>query len=82
MLILFYNLLVVETFQQLVGLNFTAKKLTKYDKITLCEQEFKVKWQHVFPEQRDGVAKPKIMGFDIEVNSTNPSAMPKAEKNG
>lgn len=63
-------------------IKFHGKEVTKYDKITLCDQEFKVKWQHVFPEQRDGVAKPKIMGFDIEVNSTNPSAMPKAEKMG
>ena len=63
-------------------IKFHGKEVPKYDKITLCDQEFKVKWQHVFPEERDGVAKPKIMGFDIEVNSTNPSAMPKAEKMG
>jgi DNA polymerase elongation subunit (family B) len=52
------------------------------EKITLCDEEYKVKWKHLFPHENDTLPKPKIMGFDIEVNSTNPSAMPKAEKPG
>jgi DNA polymerase elongation subunit (family B) len=36
----------------------------------------------VTPNKIPTVASPLIMGFDIEVNSMNPSAMPKAEKPG
>lgn len=63
-------------------IQFHGKEVHSSEKITLCDHEYKVKWKHVSPHQRDGVAKPKIMGFDIEVNSTNPTAMPKADKVG
>ena len=63
-------------------IEFHGKEVQSSEKLTLCDHEYKVKWKHVSPHQRDGVAKPKIMGFDIEVNSTNPSAMPKADKVG
>ena len=63
-------------------IEFHGKEVQTSEKLTLCDHEYKVKWKHVSPHQRDGVAKPKIMGFDIEVNSTNPSAMPKADKVG
>jgi DNA polymerase elongation subunit (family B) len=61
---------------------FHGNEVHSTEKLTLCDHEYMVKWKHVSPYQRDGVAKPKIMGFDIEVNSTNPSAMPKADKIG
>jgi DNA polymerase elongation subunit (family B) len=61
---------------------FHGNEVHSSEKLTLCDHEYMVKWKHVTPYQRDGVAKPKIMGFDIEVNSTNPSAMPKADKIG
>ena len=61
-------------------LKFAGKLVHKDDQITLCDQEYTVQWKHLTPEQRDDVPKPKIMGFDIEVNSSNPSAMPKATK--
>ena len=63
-------------------IEFHGKEVQSSEKLTLCDHEYKVRWKHVSPHQRDGVAKPKIMGFDIEVNSTNPSAMPKADKAG
>ena len=63
-------------------IQFHGKEVHSSGKITLCDHEYKVKWKHVSPYQRDGVAKPKIMGFDIEVNSTNPTAMPKSDKVG
>lgn len=63
-------------------IKFHGKEVHSTEKLTLCDHEYMVKWKHVSPYQRDGVAKPKIMGFDIEVNSTNPSAMPKADKIG
>ena len=51
-------------------------------KLTLCDKEYKVKWKNISPITSDIIAKPKILGFDIEVNSTNPSAMPNAKKPG
>jgi len=61
---------------------FHGKKQEEDDKLTLCDHEYKVKWKHLSPVEKYTVPRPKIMGFDIEVNSTNPSAMPKAEKPG
>jgi DNA polymerase elongation subunit (family B) len=52
------------------------------DKLTLCDHEFKVKWKNISPFKSDLVPRPKIMGFDIEVNSSNPSAMPNPHKPG
>ena len=62
-------------------IKYHGKEVTE-DKLTLCDYEYKVKWKHLFPHESDIVPRPKIMGWDIEVNSTNPSAMPKAEKPG
>ena len=61
---------------------FAGKEVKKDDKITYCEKEYIVSWENVKKVNNDMVGKPKIMGFDIEVNSTNPSAMPKAEIQG
>lgn len=63
-------------------ITFSGKKVSDEEKITLCHSEFFVKYKNLSRLERDTVALPKIMGFDIEVNSTNPSAMPKAEKLG
>lgn len=62
--------------------NFSGKRVPKDEQKTLCDHEFKVRWKHFQPNTTNTVAAPLIMGFDIEVNSTNPSAMPKAEKPG
>ena len=64
-------------------IKFHGKAVEELEKLTICDEEYKVKWKNVSPvENCEHVARPKIMGFDIEVNSTNPSAMPKAEKVG
>jgi DNA polymerase elongation subunit (family B) len=60
--------------------DFSGKRIEKDDQISRCDHEFKVKWKNVKPNETMAVASPLIMGFDIEVNSSNPSAMPKAEK--
>ena len=60
--------------------DFSGKRIEKDDQISRCDHEFKVKWKNVKPNETPAVASPLIMGFDIEVNSSNPSAMPKAEK--
>jgi len=62
--------------------DFSGKRVHKDEQKTLCDHEFKVRWKNFQPNMTNTVAAPLIMGFDIEVNSTNPSAMPKAEKPG
>lgn len=62
--------------------DFVGKRVCKDEQKTLCDHEFTVNWKKIQPNKKNTVAAPLIMGFDIEVNSTNPSAMPKAEKPG
>ena len=58
---------------------FQGRALRSDDMDTLCDYEYEVKYKHLQPVlDRDSVPQPKIMGFDIEVNSSNPSAMPQA----
>ena len=61
---------------------FSGNIVPEEEKLTLCDEEYTVKWKTLAPVDRNDVPRPKVMGFDIEVNSTNPSAMPKAEKPG
>ena len=61
-------------------ISFAGNLVSEVDKITLCDLEYKVNWKNMKKCDRATVGLPKIMGFDIEVNSSNPSAMPKAEK--
>jgi DNA polymerase elongation subunit (family B) len=65
-------------------INFVGKKIKQDDKLTTCDHEYIVPWKNLTKniENNDIVARPLIMGFDIEVNSTNPSAMPNAGKTG
>ena len=63
-------------------IEFHGKRQEDEEKLTLCDHEFKVKWKNISPFKSDLVPRPKIMGFDIEVNSSNPSAMPNANKPG
>jgi DNA polymerase elongation subunit (family B) len=62
---------------------FTGKEITEDDKLTLCDKEYIVKWKNLKKDESLVVPpNPLIMSFDIEVNSTNPSAMPNADKPG
>jgi DNA polymerase elongation subunit (family B) len=61
-------------------IKFSGKKIDFDNQITLCDYEYTVLWKNVSPEKRDNVPLPKVMGFDIEVNSSNPSAFPNALK--
>ena len=64
-------------------IEFVGEEMTGGEKVTLCHKEYKVKWKNLKKyEENNSVGNPKIMGFDIEVNSTNVNAMPKAEKPG
>ena len=51
------------------------------DRITSCDFEYIVRWKSCSPNNSiETVPQPLILSFDIEVNSSNPSAMPKAHK--
>jgi DNA polymerase elongation subunit (family B) len=63
-------------------IKFTGTKVLGDDKLTLCEYEYKVKWKNVSPMESNIIPLPKILAFDLEVNSTNPRAMPQAHKTG
>ena len=64
-------------------IDFVGKKVEDENKITMCHNEYIVKWKNVKPNTTLSiVAKPLILSFDIEAYSTNPSAMPKANKPG
>lgn len=74
---------------------FKGQEVDDDAKVTYCEKEYIVSWKAMtsfkpemnlkFPCKRAQtgiVADPLIMAFDLEVNSTNPSAMPDAKKPG
>ena len=61
---------------------FIGEEVPEENKVTLCDKEYNVKWKGLFRLDKNTVAHPLIMGFDIEVNSTNPTAMPKAKNPG
>lgn len=61
---------------------FSGKEVPDINKLTTCDHEFKVKWKSLSPHECNTIPMPKIMGFDIEVNSTNPTTMCKAERPG
>ena len=64
-------------------IKFRGKLIDEYDKITRCDYEYIVQWKNVYPDNSlNEIAIPYIMSFDIEVNSTNPTAMPNAKKPG
>jgi len=62
---------------------FKGKEIVGYDKETYCKYEHIVKWRNIARVKTEmKMPLPLIMGFDIEVNSTNPNAMPSAKKPG
>lgn len=63
-------------------INFHGKEVSSDEKITLCDNEYKVKWKHLNHHESNVLPKPKILGFDIEVNSHNPSKFPDAKEPG
>jgi DNA polymerase elongation subunit (family B) len=62
---------------------FKGKETVGYDKETYCKHEYVVKWRNIARVKSEmKMPLPLIMGFDIEVNSTNPNVMPSAKKPG
>ena len=50
------------------------------NKITSCTHEYVIRWKHLKPSLCDKIVYPLVMGFDIEVNSSVITAMPKSER--
>ena len=63
-------------------IKYKGKRVQKENKTTLCDLEYNVKYKNIRKQENVSIPSPKIMGFDIEVNSSNPSAMPDSKKPG
>ena len=61
-------------------IKFMGYKVRKEEHVTLCDYEYTVSYKNLARSKKQGVANPLIMGFDIEVNSGNPLAMPDSKK--
>lgn len=60
-------------------IEFTGIKVTnEYEKITFCTHEFNVKWKTLTEVKDDSIARPLLMGYDLEAYSSVTSSMPKA----
>jgi len=65
--------------------NFKGKKNIKEDdKESLCEHEYVVSYRNFLPleDNNQPPARPYIMSFDIEVNSSNPNVFPQSSQPG
>ena len=61
--------------------SFKGREVTdEEDKETLCDYEYIVKYKNLKTSDLYQLPKPTIMGFDIEVYSSNPNKMPQAKK--
>ena len=49
------------------------------DKLTSCKYEYVASWKNFIPVDKNVVSSPLIMGFDIEVNSSNPNVAPQVD---
>lgn len=49
------------------------------DKLTSCKYEYVASWKNFIPVDKNTVSSPLIMGFDIEVNSSNPNVAPQVD---
>ena len=63
-------------------INFRGDEQNEDEKVTLCDHEYKVSWKNLNPYESNVLPQPLMLGFDIEVNSHNPSKFPDAEREG
>lgn len=57
-------------------IDFKGRRVIGDDCITSCVREYIVPWQNLTDQGSMKSAQPLLMGYDIEVNSSVPSAMP------
>jgi DNA polymerase elongation subunit (family B) len=63
-------------------ISFIGKPTPPENKITRCTHEYTVRWMDTKSSTIKQMSKPLLMGFDIEVNSSNPLVFPNADKPG
>lgn len=63
-------------------MEFSGMRVQKDDQLTLCDHEFTINWKNTKPFDCEVLAKPLIMAYDIEANSSNPARMPKSSEAG
>ena len=63
-------------------IKFSGKLVEKGSQLTLCDYEYCCGYKTLYPIDSDVLPSPKVMGFDIEVNSTNPNTMPNTDRPG
>jgi len=61
-------------------INAYVEKLPQEEMVTTCDYEYKCSYKNLSPEENDVLAKPLIMGFDLEVYSSVKSKMPNIHK--
>lgn len=61
-------------------ISFMGYKVNEHEKLTHCTHEFNVKFRTLIPTNTDEVVRPLIMGYDIEVYSSDPNKMPDEKK--
>lgn len=61
-------------------ISFKGKRIIDDEKESLCLHEFEAQWKTLNKCNDKITPSPLIMGFDIEVNSSNPNVMPDSSK--
>jgi DNA polymerase elongation subunit (family B) len=61
-------------------ISFKGRKVKSRAQETRCDEEYRVKYTNLIKHNSTQFPRPKIMGFDIEVNSSNPKTMPNAHR--
>ena len=59
---------------------FAGKRVASENQLTYCKHEFVVRYENLAAGNNTNVARPLLMGYDIEVYSSIPSSMPKAHR--
>ena len=59
---------------------FAGKRVASENQLTYCKHEFVVRCEKLAAGNNTNVARPLLMGYDIEVYSSIPSSMPKAHR--
>lgn len=61
-------------------IEFLYKEVEDHDKLTYCKYEFMSSYKSMREYKCDKVPKPKILSYDIEVNSSIPTAFPSSDR--
>jgi|694.fasta_scaffold41578_5 DNA polymerase elongation subunit (family B) len=62
-------------------LKFKTNKICEEEKETSCDEEYIVRYQSLKKGKNTEIVEPKILSFDMEVNSSIPAAMPSDKPN-